>query len=95
MKKREKKLCIILSGMVVAAIIVAVLFIVMLKKTGGNTIICYFPQLLCEQCRFLIYLKGKKYACIFYMLYCILIVASRQVKTTGQKRNLKQRFLAA
>ena len=23
------------------------------------------------------------------MLYCILIVASRQVKTTGQKRNLK------
>lgn len=39
MKKREKKLCIILSGMVVAAIIVAVLFIVMLKKTGGNTII--------------------------------------------------------
>ena len=32
---------------------------------------------------------------IFYMLYCILIVASRQVKTTGQKRNLKQRFLAA
>ena len=39
MKKREKKLCIILSGMVVAAIIVAVLFIVMIKKTGGNTII--------------------------------------------------------
>ncbi len=39
MKKREKKLCILLSGVVVAVIIVAVLFIVILRKTGGNTIV--------------------------------------------------------
>ena len=41
---------------------------------------------------YLLKTKGKNNACIFYMLYCILIVASRQVKTTGSLKTQNKDF---